>query len=155
MCEFYGTWFPCGCATWKGSEYKYCRDRGKGCQAKEFRQFEWQTFCPQSRMAMKGKSRYDDSIVLPKCCSHLEKEKLEALCLKCNSLKENTELLHCYCPEHMVCVSSSSSPTSSSHTKGDVENEFEKVVQLWPSNLKTRYYRRKQDKTARDCGWSL
>ncbi|KAI2464260.1 hypothetical protein F4781DRAFT_413531 [Annulohypoxylon bovei var. microspora] len=147
MCEFSGTTFPCGCITWKGSEYKYCPKRGKGCKTKIFRRFEWQTFCPSSRKFLRGKSKYDDGVVLPKCCAQLEQSKLETLCLKCNSTPDMENELHCYCPEHMICVSV--------RVDENAEKEFEKFVQLWPSNLRARYLRRSQDPKARDCGWSL
>ncbi|KAI1098060.1 hypothetical protein F4804DRAFT_350824 [Jackrogersella minutella] len=147
MCEFSGTKFPCGCITWKGSEYKYCAERGRGCKSTMFKLFEWQTFCPKSRKFLKGRRKYDDNVVLPKCCAQLEKSKLEALCLKCNPTPDMDNELHCYCTQHMVCVSVC--------TDANVEKEFEKFVQLWPSSLRTRYLRRKQDLTARACGWSL
>ncbi|KAI0880519.1 uncharacterized protein GGS22DRAFT_174596 [Annulohypoxylon maeteangense] len=147
MCEFSGTRFSCGCLTWKGNEYKYCYRRGKGCKTKTFRLFEWQTFCPGSRKFLKEKTKYDEGVVLPRCCSQLEKSKLESLCLKCNSIPDKENELHRYCAQHMVCVSEIVDPNA--------EKEFEKFAQLWPGNLRARYLRRKQDLRVRDVGWSL
>ncbi|OTA84282.1 hypothetical protein M434DRAFT_400483 [Hypoxylon sp. CO27-5] len=146
MCNFSGTRFPCGCITFKGSEYKYCAKRGKGCSVKIFREYEWQTFCPESRRALKGKN-YDGSVILPKCCSRVDRSKLEALCIKCNSIPDRDIEHRCWCSQHLVCLSV--------RVEANAEKEFEKFVLLWPSNLRTRYFRRKKDRAARDCGWSL
>ncbi|KAI1206101.1 uncharacterized protein F4807DRAFT_245576 [Annulohypoxylon truncatum] len=147
MCEFRGMTFPCGCVTWKGSEYKYCSKRGKGCKTKIFRHFEWQTFCPGSRKCLKGKTKYEEGAVLPKCCAHLEKSTLGSLCLKCNSIPNKDNEFDRPCAWHVKCVSVM--------VDADAENEFERFVRLWPVNLRTRYLRRKLDLRVRDVGWSL
>ncbi|KAG4217066.1 hypothetical protein PC116_g34453, partial [Phytophthora cactorum] len=140
--------FPCGCLTWKGSEYKFCAERGKGCKTKVLEQYEWQTLCPEARKAVNGKL-HARRATFPKCCDNLQQQQLEGLCKDCNSIvDDNNQGLHPFCSAaHRVCVS----------TGADVnaEREFEKVVQSWPSNLRSRYMRRKQDQNARDCGWSL
>ncbi|KAK6953807.1 hypothetical protein Daesc_003769 [Daldinia eschscholtzii] len=148
MCYFAITRFPCGCLTWKGSEYKFCAERGKGCKTKVLEQYEWQTLCPEARKAVNGKL-HARRATFPKCCDNLQQQQLEGLCKDCNSIvDDNNQGLHPFCSAaHRVCVS----------TGADVnaEREFEKVVQSWPSNLRSRYMRRKQDQNARDCGWSL
>ncbi|KAI1451770.1 hypothetical protein F4805DRAFT_471394 [Annulohypoxylon moriforme] len=147
MCHFIGTRFPCGCLTSKGNEYKYCSKRGKGCQTKTFRLFEWQTFCPSSRKFLRDKVKYNENVVLPKCCAQLEKSKLESLCLKCNCIPSKEHEFDRYCAQHMVCISVI--------VDGDAEKEFEKFMHLWPSDFRARYLRRKQDLKKGDAGWSL
>ncbi|KAI0134886.1 hypothetical protein F4814DRAFT_443708 [Daldinia grandis] len=147
MCYFAVTKFSCGCLTWRGSEYKYCAKRGRGCKEKRLEKYEWLTYCPDARKALDSK-KCKNRVVLPKCCEKLCEEQRNALCMECNSTINHEKLgLFPYCAEHRVCVSAG--------IEANPEKEFEKVVQLWPSHLRSRYLRRKQDKTARDCGWSL
>ncbi|KAI2617511.1 hypothetical protein GGS26DRAFT_576408 [Hypomontagnella submonticulosa] len=145
MCRFVSVKFVCGCVSEKGSEYSYCRRRGKGCKLNILTQFEWQTFCPNARKALKGKKKYDDTVILPRCCSGLDKARLESLCLKCNPLDYSD--YHRFCPGHLVNLSTQPDTRA--------EEEFEKAVKLWPSSPRCRYFRRKSDPTARDVGWSM
>ncbi|KAI1463845.1 uncharacterized protein F4812DRAFT_445675 [Daldinia caldariorum] len=148
MCYFAITRFPCGCLTWKGSEYKYCAERGKGCKTDVLEQYEWQTFCPEARKVVNRKP-HARPVSFPKCCDGLDRQQLENLCKKCNSIVDNSNQgLHpCCSAAHRVCVSTGPDENA--------EREFEDAVKLWPSNLRLRYMRRKEDKNARDCGWSL
>ncbi|KAI1646633.1 hypothetical protein F4815DRAFT_361741 [Daldinia loculata] len=147
MCYFAVTTFSCGCLAWRGSEYRYCAERGRSCRGKQLEKYEWLTYCPDARKALDNR-KCKNRVVLPKCCERLSQEQRDALCTECNSILENGKLdLFPYCAEHRVRVSAG--------IEADAEKEFEKVVALWPSHLRSRYLRRKQDKTARDCGWSL
>lgn len=150
MCYFSGTTFPCGCLTMKGSEYNFCPKRGKGCKTVVFKHFEWQTFCPASRKCLKNRKKYEEGMILPKCCSRLEKSKLESLCIKCNSTpNDNHEFQRPCCADHMACVSVITG------SEADVVKEFEKYLQLWPATFKTRYFRKKKDKAYNKGGHSF
>ncbi|KAI8957180.1 hypothetical protein F5Y11DRAFT_340592 [Daldinia sp. FL1419] len=148
MCYFAVTRFPCGCLSSSGSEYKYCSERGGSCKTKTLGRYEWLTFCPEARKAMDAKI-YSHRVTYPKCCENMQEEQLNSLCRKCNSIVDNnSENIHpCCSGEHRVLLSTG--------TGADVEKEFEKAAELWPSNFRSRYLRRKKDKNARNCGWSL
>ncbi|KAI1073688.1 hypothetical protein F5B20DRAFT_566243 [Whalleya microplaca] len=138
MCRFWAMKFlACECPTHRSSGYEYCPRRGK-CTV-VFKQFEWLTFCPASRKALKG-GKYDDNVPLPKCCADAEMSQLESLCLKCNSTPSKDTEHRSYCSEHIVLKSVS--------TDIDAEAEFEKAVALWPVDMRARYFRRKKDKKA-------
>ncbi|OTB03814.1 hypothetical protein M426DRAFT_12109 [Hypoxylon sp. CI-4A] len=142
MCQFYGTYYPCGCASAKG-EYRYCEKRGEGCEAK-FANMMWTTFCPEARKALRGR-KYNPKIILPKCCKDLCESECRKLCLKCDSTRI-FDLDHRPCGGHIVHVPSD----NVTHP----EKQFEKHVRFWPTDIRGRFTRRQSDPKAKG-GWSV
>ncbi|KAI5917590.1 hypothetical protein F4810DRAFT_37691 [Camillea tinctor] len=168
MCRFWATKFDCGCFTWRKSGYEFCEKRsgngngkgkreGKGC-VHVLEEHLWHTFCPNSRKAAVrmcsnngGKLKCNDKTRLPRCSSGLDDDQLGRLCAKCNSeaAGDDAQSWSGWCPGHQP------ERLTSIGVDLDPQAEFEKAVEFWPIDLKQRYFRRKKDKTAKGCGWSL
>lgn len=137
--------FACGCPSFVRSGYHFCANRGK-CRP-TFTAYVWNTFCPAARKSLKGKS-YVPGVSLPKCCKGLSEEKLASLCAKClvddMDMKDASRRICAGCAE-----------TLPNDPAVDPVAEFENLVQLWPADKKSRYFRRKKDSTEKDKGWSL
>ncbi|KAI0551202.1 hypothetical protein F4679DRAFT_144754 [Xylaria curta] len=149
MCNFWATSFPCGCPSWRNSGYSYCADRGiPGSCTVTLKKYEWKTFCPRARKALKGK-KYKPGTRLPSCCS---KSNPGSLCCKCDSshteASQGPTLWNCY-GRHLELLSEEVVDVKTA------EAFFENAVKLWPSGHQGRFYRRKKDKRATGVWWSL
>lgn len=84
MCEFYMTYYSCGCLFVRYSGFLLCEKRQHGC-AKTMKRYEWKTRCPEIRKAL-GKSPTRAGNRLPPCAKTLTIDELNGLCTKCDSL---------------------------------------------------------------------
>ncbi len=89
---------------------------------------------------------------LPRCCEDLSEDKLAKLCLKCKpdgtDMEDSVRRACAECTEKLP-------DDDKGVTHLDPVDEFERHVQLWPPDKKARYFRRKSDTTAKNCGWSM
>lgn len=147
MCEFWMTYYSCGCLFVRHSGFRLCVARQQDC-VKSIRCYEWKTRCPEIRKAL-GKSPVRSSQRLPPCAKGLTVDELNGLCTDCDPQSTKAGVLRDWqCPasrnKKRECWACYENPS------GDLppDEEFELVMEAWPAKFRERYQRKKTESPA-------